>query len=154
MKVLNAAFLAAIMSWGFSANAHADKQGAAINNGEFYCAAVLNPPSTEFRGKYRKPAGFDVDYCKDPELVGQVLSTMQLLAEEDMTMICVTREMGFACDVGDRIAYFVGVSMEEAGLPEQILKNSESEYVNNSWQISGSRFNQNLNLPQPFELRN
>jgi polar amino acid transport system ATP-binding protein len=42
----------------------------------------------------------------DPELVGEVLDTMRLLAEEGMTMICVTHEMSFARDVSDRIAFF------------------------------------------------
>jgi ABC-type polar amino acid transport system ATPase subunit len=42
----------------------------------------------------------------DPELVGEVLDTMRLLAEEGMTMICVTHEMGFARDVSDRSPTF------------------------------------------------
>ncbi|MEC8196898.1 MAG: amino acid ABC transporter ATP-binding protein, partial [Pseudomonadota bacterium] len=42
----------------------------------------------------------------DPELVGEVLETMRMLAEEGMTMICVTHEMGFARDVSDRVAFF------------------------------------------------
>ena len=42
----------------------------------------------------------------DPELVGEVLDTMRLLAEEGMTMICVTHEMGFAREVSDRVAFF------------------------------------------------
>ena len=42
----------------------------------------------------------------DPELVGEVLDTMRLLAEEGMTMICVTHEMGFARDVSDKVAFF------------------------------------------------
>ena len=41
----------------------------------------------------------------DPELVGEVLDTMRLLAEEGMTMICVTHEMSFARDVSDRVAF-------------------------------------------------
>lgn len=51
----------------------------------------------------------------DPELVGEVLDTMRLLAEEGMTMICVTHEMGFARDVSDRVAYFHDGLMEEIG---------------------------------------
>ena len=63
----------------------------------------------------------------DPELVGEVLDTMRLLAEEGMTMICVTHEMGFARDVSDRVAYFHEGSIEEIGPPSQIFGESESE---------------------------
>lgn len=48
----------------------------------------------------------EVTSALDPELVGEVLDTLRLLAEEGMTMICVTHEMGFARDVSDRVAYF------------------------------------------------
>ncbi len=63
----------------------------------------------------------------DPELVGEVLDTMRLLAEEGMTMICVTHEMGFARDVSDRVAYFHEGAMEEIGPPSQIFGAPESE---------------------------
>jgi polar amino acid transport system ATP-binding protein len=43
----------------------------------------------------------------DPELVGEVLDTIRLLADEGMTMICVTHEMGFAREVSDRVAFFL-----------------------------------------------
>lgn len=63
----------------------------------------------------------------DPELVGEVLDTMRLLAEEGMTMICVTHEMGFARDVSDRVAYFHDGLMEEIGPPSQIFADAVSE---------------------------
>ncbi|SUZ31126.1 Glutamine transport ATP-binding protein GlnQ [Roseibaca ekhonensis] len=63
----------------------------------------------------------------DPELVGEVLDTMRILAEEGMTMICVTHEMGFARDVSDRVAYFHDGLLEEIGPPEQIFGAAESE---------------------------
>ncbi|WP_282610033.1 amino acid ABC transporter ATP-binding protein [Pelagibius sp. Alg239-R121] len=63
----------------------------------------------------------------DPELVGEVLDTMRLLAEEGMTMICVTHEMGFARDVSDRVAYFHQGMMEEIGPPAQIFGEAQSE---------------------------
>ncbi len=63
----------------------------------------------------------------DPELVGEVLDTMRLLAEEGMTMICVTHEMGFARDVSDRVAYFHNGLMEEIGPPSQIFGDAVSE---------------------------
>jgi len=63
----------------------------------------------------------------DPELVGEVLDTMRLLAQEGMTMICVTHEMGFARDVSDRVAYFHEGVMEEIGPPSQIFGAPRSE---------------------------
>lgn len=65
----------------------------------------------------------------DPELVGEVLDTMRLLAEEGMTMICVTHEMGFARDVSDRVAYFHEGVMEEIGPPSQIFGEARSEHT-------------------------
>ncbi len=65
----------------------------------------------------------------DPELVGEVLDTMRLLAEEGMTMICVTHEMGFARDVSDRVAFFHQGVMEEIGPPAQIFKDAQSEHT-------------------------
>jgi len=63
----------------------------------------------------------------DPELVGEVLDTMRVLAEEGMTMICVTHEMGFARDVSDRVAYFQEGVVEEIGPPDQIFTDPQSE---------------------------
>ncbi|GGY07997.1 amino acid ABC transporter ATP-binding protein [Litchfieldella qijiaojingensis] len=65
----------------------------------------------------------------DPELVGEVLDTMRLLADEGMTMICVTHEMGFAKDVSDRVAYFHQGILEEVGPPSQIFGNPTSEHT-------------------------
>lgn len=65
----------------------------------------------------------------DPELVGEVLDTMRLLADEGMTMICVTHEMGFARDVSDRVAFFHQGIMEEIGPPAQIFADPQSEHT-------------------------
>ena len=65
----------------------------------------------------------------DPKLVGEVLDTMRVLAEEGMTMICVTHEMGFARDVSDRVAYFHEGVMEEIGPPGQIFGEAQSEHT-------------------------
>jgi ABC-type polar amino acid transport system ATPase subunit len=62
----------------------------------------------------------------DPELVGEVLDTMRVLAEEGMTMVCVTHEMGFARDVSDRVAYFHEGAVEEIGSPKQIFSDPQS----------------------------
>jgi len=57
----------------------------------------------------------------DPEMVGEVLNVMRELAEEKMTMVVVTHEMGFAKEVADRILFMdQGIIMEE-GTPEQIF---------------------------------
>ena len=63
----------------------------------------------------------------DPELVGEVLDTIRVLAEEGMTMICVTHEMGFARGVSDRVAYFHEGVVEEIGPPDQIFTDPQSE---------------------------
>lgn len=65
----------------------------------------------------------------DPELVGEVLDTMRLLADEGMTMICVTHEMGFARDVSDRVAFFHQGVMEEIGPPAEIFTDPQSEHT-------------------------
>lgn len=65
----------------------------------------------------------------DPELVGEVLDTMRLLADEGMTMICVTHEMGFARDVSDRVAFSHQGVMEEIGPPAEIFTDPQSEHT-------------------------
>ena len=65
----------------------------------------------------------------DPELVGEVLDTMRLLAEEGMTMICVTHEMGFARDASDKVAFFHQGTIEEIGPPQDIFNNPQSEHT-------------------------
>ena len=62
----------------------------------------------------------------DPEMIGEVLDVMRTLAEEGMTMVVVTHEMGFAKEVGDRIIFMdEGVIVEE-GSPEQVLENPQN----------------------------
>ena len=63
----------------------------------------------------------------DPELVGEVLDTIRLRAEEGMTMMVVTHEMGFARDVSDKVAYFDEGQVEEIGPPDQIFGAPHSE---------------------------
>jgi ABC-type polar amino acid transport system ATPase subunit len=59
----------------------------------------------------------------DPELVGEVLATMKELAEEGMTMIVVTHEMGFAKEVADWAVYMHDGKIVEVGHPEQLFNN-------------------------------
>lgn len=57
----------------------------------------------------------------DPELVGDVLAVMKNLAEEGMTMVVVTHEMGFAREVGDRVIFMDGGVVVEEGEPKTIF---------------------------------
>ncbi|GAA1305563.1 amino acid ABC transporter ATP-binding protein [Pseudonocardia xinjiangensis] len=57
----------------------------------------------------------------DPELVGEVLEVMRALAAEDMTMIVVTHEMGFAREVADEVVFMVDGAVVETGPPSQVL---------------------------------
>lgn len=63
----------------------------------------------------------------DPELVGEVLKVMQVLAEEGRTMIVVTHEIGFAREVSDRVVFLNEGLIEEEGSPAQIFENPKSE---------------------------
>ena len=62
----------------------------------------------------------------DPELTGEVLRTIQQLAEEHMTMIIVTHEMAFARQVADRIIFMADGIIQEEGKPEDVFTNSKS----------------------------
>lgn len=63
----------------------------------------------------------------DPELVGEVLDVMRGLAEDGMTMIVVTHEMGFAREVGDTLVFMDGGVIVEAGKPRDVLANPRHE---------------------------
>ncbi|GAA1393467.1 amino acid ABC transporter ATP-binding protein [Kitasatospora putterlickiae] len=63
----------------------------------------------------------------DPELVGDVLDVMRGLAEEGMTMIVVTHEMGFAREVGDALVFMDGGVVVESGNPRDVLTNPQHE---------------------------
>uniref|UniRef100_UPI0040475B84 amino acid ABC transporter ATP-binding protein n=1 Tax=Aliarcobacter sp. TaxID=2321116 RepID=UPI0040475B84 len=63
----------------------------------------------------------------DPETIGDVLSVMKDLAQENFTIVCVTHEMGFAKEVGDRIVFMDhGVIIEE-NTPEEFFNNPKSD---------------------------
>jgi polar amino acid transport system ATP-binding protein len=63
----------------------------------------------------------------DPELVGEVLDVMRSLADEGMTMVVVTHEMGFAREVGDALVFMDEGLVVEAGLPADVLGNPQTE---------------------------
>ncbi|SCY67549.1 amino acid ABC transporter ATP-binding protein [Paracoccus tibetensis] len=64
----------------------------------------------------------EVTSALDPQLVGEVLDTLRLLASEGMTMICVTHEMKFAREVSDRVAFFHQGVMAEIAPPAQLFE--------------------------------
>ncbi|APT84650.1 amino acid ABC transporter ATP-binding protein [Corynebacterium aquilae] len=61
----------------------------------------------------------------DPELVGEVLGVMRGLADDGMTMLVVTHEIGFAREVADQVAFMDGGVVVEAGTPEQVIDNPQ-----------------------------
>ncbi len=69
----------------------------------------------------------EVTSALDPELVKEVLDVMRELADEGMTMIVVTHEMGFAREVGDRVVFMDGGVIVEEGRPAQVLDNPREE---------------------------
>ncbi|MFD0896932.1 amino acid ABC transporter ATP-binding protein [Loigolactobacillus binensis] len=63
----------------------------------------------------------------DPEMVGEVLKVMQDLANEGMTMVVVTHEMGFAKNVADEVWFMDGGVFAEKGTPDQIFEHPQNE---------------------------
>ena len=69
----------------------------------------------------------EVTSALDPEMIKEVLDTMIQLAEEGMTMICVTHEMGFARQVADRVIFMDDGQIVEQNEPEEFFKNPQSD---------------------------
>ena len=69
----------------------------------------------------------EVTSALDPELVKEVLDTMRELAEEGMTMIVVTHELGFAREVADRVIFMDGGVIVEEGPPAEVLESPREE---------------------------
>lgn len=63
----------------------------------------------------------------DPELTGEVLRTMRELADEKMTMVVVTHEMGFAREVATKVVFMAEGHVQEQGSPEEIFVNPKNE---------------------------
>ena len=61
----------------------------------------------------------------DPEMVGEVLEVMKELAQEGMTMVVVTHEMGFAREVGDRVLFMADGKIAESGTPKDIFEHPQ-----------------------------
>ena len=67
----------------------------------------------------------------DPEMVGEVLQVMKSLANEGMTMIVVTHEMGFAREVCDRVIFMADGEIVEEGVPETVFSSPAHERTKN-----------------------
>ena len=63
----------------------------------------------------------------DPEMINEVLDVMKALANEGMTMVVVTHEMGFAREVGDRVIFLYEGNILEDGTPDEIFSNAKEE---------------------------
>ncbi|MBR5485373.1 MAG: amino acid ABC transporter ATP-binding protein [Oscillospiraceae bacterium] len=63
----------------------------------------------------------------DPEMVQEVLDVMVELSKENITMICVTHEMGFARQVADRVIFMDGGTIIESGTPDHFFENPQNE---------------------------
>lgn len=69
----------------------------------------------------------EVTSALDPELVGEVLAVMRQLAEDGMTMLVVTHEMGFAREAADRVVFIDGGLIIEQGMPADVLAQPREE---------------------------
>jgi polar amino acid transport system ATP-binding protein len=69
----------------------------------------------------------EVTSALDPELIKEVLDVMRELADEGMTMVVVTHEMGFARDVGDQVVFMDGGVIVERGNPKDVLESPKEE---------------------------
>ena len=63
----------------------------------------------------------------DPEMIGEVLSLIKRVAENGMTMVIVTHEMGFAREVGTRIMFMADGKIQEEGPPDEFFNNPKNQ---------------------------
>ena len=66
----------------------------------------------------------------DPEITGEVLAVMKSLSDQNITMVVVTHEMGFAREVADRVVFMDNGKIIEQGTPEEIFEYPKSERLN------------------------
>ena len=86
----------------------------------------------------------EVTSALDPELVGEVLETMKELADEGMTMLIVTHELGFAYTVADRVLFLSDGTILEQGTPAEVLTFPDEETAKNFL-----RGHSSFRLPEP-----
>ncbi|WP_240630282.1 amino acid ABC transporter ATP-binding protein [Specibacter cremeus] len=100
----------------------ADKRPASLSGGQQQRVAIA-------RGLAMKPELMLFDEptsALDPEMIGEVLDVMKELAQDQMTMVVVTHEMGFAREVADRIIVMDAGRIIESGSPDQIFNNPQN----------------------------
>ena len=98
--------------------AHVDKRPAQLSGGQQQRVAIARALAMEPRLMlFDEPTS-----ALDPELVGEVLDVMRNLASAGMTMVVVTHEMGFAREVGDRVAFMADGRIVEEGEARQVLE--------------------------------
>jgi polar amino acid transport system ATP-binding protein len=96
---------------------HADKRPAQLSGGQQQRVAIARALAMKPRVMlFDEPTS-----ALDPELVQEVLDVMKALAQEGMTMVVVTHEMGFARDVADRVIYMEDGVIAEEGPPAQLF---------------------------------
>lgn len=99
----------------------ADKYPAQLSGGQQQRVAIARALCMEPKAMlFDEPTS-----ALDPEMVKEVLDTMISLAEEGMTMICVTHEMGFARQVADRVIFMAKGEIIEEAPPEQFFRNPQ-----------------------------
>ena len=104
-------------------SAHAEKFPAQLSGGQQQRVAIA-------RALCMDPIAMLFDEptsALDPEMVGEVLEVMKQLAQEGMTMVVVTHEMGFAREVANRVFFMDGGGILEEGTPEQIFDHPQEE---------------------------
>ena len=120
--------------------AHAEKYPAQLSGGQQQRVAIA-------RALCMDPIAMLFDEptsALDPELVGEVLKVIRNLADDGMTMMIVTHEMGFAAKVSDRVLFLADGCIEEQGAPAQLFHQPKSprlQYFLSSWseRQSGAR---------------
>jgi polar amino acid transport system ATP-binding protein len=96
---------------------HADKYPGQLSGGQKQRVAIARALAMDPRVMlFDEPTS-----ALDPELIGEVLATMERLSNEGMTMVCVTHEMGFAREVADKIVFMEGGVVVEEGPPAQMF---------------------------------
>jgi ABC-type polar amino acid transport system ATPase subunit len=106
----------------FGLTEHAEKYPSQLSGGQQQRVAICRALAMQPRLML-----FDEPTASlDPELVGEVLLVMKRLAEEGMTMVVVTHEMGFARQVGDRILFMDQGAVIEQGSPKKIFSEPEN----------------------------
>jgi ABC-type polar amino acid transport system ATPase subunit len=107
----------------FGLEAHAEKHPSQLSGGQQQRVAICRALAMQPRIML-----FDEPTASlDPELVGEVLVVMKGLADEGMTMIVVTHEMGFARDVADRVLFIDGGTIIEEAVPKDIFTSPRNE---------------------------